>query len=257
MTWTKKTFTFNSAVCGACHETVTKGSQGWTDASQPRGHRVLCLACGPGETATAQDPVAPPPDPVAGTSALRQDKRYGGDANLKGAHGEFLMGGYLAEELAPGARVLTDRQVPSDSDANVDHVVIASSGVWIVDSKKWAGEIRYRSPAFPSTDPKKLLTVGGTNRTSSIAKIFRLVIPVAAIIADRSVPVNPAMAFIEPTWGVREGLHFRRGKGPFNHEGVLLAGGHGIIKAINEPGPLSSERVDELWRLLDAEMPPR
>jgi hypothetical protein len=214
------------------------------------------LACGPGDAAR-QDQEAPRPDPVAGTSALRQDKRYGGDANLKGAHGEYLMGGYLAEELAPGGRVLTDRQVPGDSDANVDHVVIASSGVWIVDSKKWAGEIHYRSPAFPSTDPNKLLTVGGIDRTSSIAKIFRLVIPVAALIADRSVTVRAAIAFIEPTWGVREALHFRLGKGPYIHEGVLLAGGHGMIKAINEPGPLSSERVDELWRQLDARMPPR
>ena len=257
MSWTKKTFSHNAAPCVVCHEMVAKGAEGWTDASQPRGQRVRCLNCGPGDGAVTEDQTSPRADPVAGTSALRQDKRYRGDANLKGALGEYLMGGYLAEELAPGARVLTDRRVPGESEANIDHVVIAASGVWIVDSKKWSGEIRYRSPSFPSTDPKRYLTVGGVDRTSSIAKIYRLVIPVATIIDDRSVHVRPAMAFIEPAWGVREGMHFRRGKGPYNHEGVLLAGGHGIIAAINEPGPLHGDRVDELWHQLDAEMPPR
>lgn len=257
MPWTKKTFSQNAAPCAICHKMVAKGTQGWTDASKPRGERVHCLKCGPGDGVASADQTSPRVDPVAGTSALRQDKRYRGDANLKGAQGEYLMGRYLAEELASSARVLTDRQVPGDSEANIDHVVIAASGVWIVDSKKWSGEIRYRSPSFPSTDPKRYLNVGGVDRTSSIAKIFRLVIPVATIIGDRSVPVRPAMAFIEPSWGVREGLHFRRGMGPYDHEGVLLAGGHSIIAAINGPGPLTSGRVDELWRFLDAEMPPR
>jgi hypothetical protein len=200
---------------------------------------------------------APLSDPVAGTSALRQDKRYRGDSNLKGAQGEYLMGGYLADELTTSSRVLTDRKVPDNSDANIDHVVVASSGVWIINSKKWTGEIRYRSPGFPSTDPNRYLSVGGVDRTSAIARIYRLVIPVAKILGDRTVPIHPAIAFIEPTWGLREGLHFQRGKGPYRHEGVLLAGGHRIIKAINEPGPLSNEVVDEIWRKLDRAMPPR
>jgi len=72
--------------------------------------------------------------------------------------------------------------VPGDSEANIDHVVVASTGVWIIDSKKWTGEIRYRSPGFPSTDPRKCLTVDGKDRTSEIAKIYRLVIPVAQVI---------------------------------------------------------------------------
>ena len=261
MTWIMKTFTRNSAPCSACHATVEQGSRGWTNSEQPRGKRVRCLTCGPLEVIESTSQVSSIadsiPDPVAGTSALRQDKRYRGDANLKGAQGEYLMGGYLAVELTPGSRVLTDRKVPGDSDANVDHLVVASSGIWIIDSKKWTGEIRYRSPGFPSTDPNRYLTVGGVDRTSAIAKIYRLVIPVAKIVEDRTVPIQPAIAFIEATWGLREGLHFQRGKGPYRHEGVLLAGGHGIIKKINEQGPLSSESVDQLWRKLDRALPPR
>jgi hypothetical protein len=167
------------------------------------------------------------------------------------------MGGYLAQELAVGARVLTDRHVPGDSEANIDHVVVASSGVWVIDSKKWAGEIHYRSKKFPSTDPRRYLLIGGVDRTAHIAKIYRLVIPVAQIVGDRTVNVYPVIAFIDSVWGVSESLHFRRGKGPYEHEGVFLSGGHSIITKINEPGPLSPEVIEALYRKLDAAMPPR
>jgi hypothetical protein len=167
------------------------------------------------------------------------------------------MGTYLAADLAAGAHVLTDRKVPGDSEANIDHVVVASTGVWIIDSKKWTGEIRYRSPGFPSTDPRKCLTVDGMDRTSEIAKIYRLVIPVAQVIGDTKVLVHPVLAFVEATWGVKEGLHFKRGKGPYEHEGVLISGGHSFIGLINATGPLTPDAVESLWRRLDAAMLPR
>ena len=253
MVWSKTTFSRNGAPCSGCGEMVPKGAEGWTDATQPKGQRVRCLGCGPKETIIS----TPSVDPVAGSSALRQDKRYRGDNNLKGAQGEYLMGTYLAADLAPGAHVLTDRRVPGDSEANIDHVVVASTGVWIIDSKKWTGEIRYRRPGLQSTDPRKYLTVDGKDRTSEIAKIYRLVIPVAQVIADPSVTVHPVLAFIEATWGAMESLHFMRGKGPYEHEGVLISGGHSFIELINATGPLTPDAVESLWRRLDVAMPPR
>jgi len=250
MSWTEKPFTRNAATCSSCGATVEKGQRGWTNSEEPKGKRVRCLMCGPAVSAVHVDP-------VAGSSALRLDARRRGDNYLKGAHGEYLMGEYLANELAASARVLTDRHVPGDSEANIDHVVVASSGVWIIDSKKWKGEIHYRSPKFPSTDPRRYLYVGGVDRTPQIAKIYRLVIPVARVIGDRSVNVHPAMVFIEAVWGIPESVHFKRGKGPYLHEGVFLSGGHSIITKINEPGPLSLENVDALYRKLDKAMPPR
>jgi len=232
---------------------VEKGAQGWTDASQPRGKRVRCLLCGPADSAV---PVGTE-DPVAGSSALRQDRRYRGDKNLKGAHGEYLMGTYLAAGLALGAHVLTDRRVPGESEANVDHVVVAPTGVWIIDSKKWTGEIRFRSPGFPSTDPRMYLTVDGKDRSSVITKMFRLVIPVARVIGDAKVPVHPVLAFVEATWGLKEGLHFRAGKGPYEYEGVLISSGRSFIEKINAPGPLAPDDVEALYRRLEAAMPPR
>ncbi len=250
MAWTEKPFTRNPATCSSCGSIINKGQRGWANAEAPAGKRVRCLVCGPGEGNLHIDP-------IAGTSALRLDSQRRGDNYLKGAHGEYLMGTYLAKELVAGARVLTDRNVPGDSEANIDHVVVAPSGVWIIDSKKWAGEIHYRSRRFPSTDPRRYLTVGGQDRTPLIAKIYRLVIPVAQVIGDPTVDVHPVIAFIEGVWGVPESLHFKMGKGPYEHEGVFLSGGHRIITKINEPGPLSLETIEALYQKLDVAMPPR
>ena len=96
MAWSKTVFSHNGAPCSVCGRLVQKGTEGWTDSSQPRGKRVRCLMCGPVEMVTS------PADPVAGSSALRHDKRYRGNSNLKGAQGEYLMGTYLAADLAPG-----------------------------------------------------------------------------------------------------------------------------------------------------------
>jgi hypothetical protein len=250
VTWAEKTLWRNGATCAQCGRLIEKDERALVNPEAPANKKVRCLVCGSGDAATREDP-------IAGSSQLGLDKRNRGDKNLKGAVGEYLMGGYLAEELELGARVLTDRKVPGDSEANIDHVVVATSGVWIVDSKKWEGEIHYRNRGLSSSDPNRYLTVGGIDRTSHIAKIYRLVIPVAQVIGDRAVPVYPVLAFVESTWGVREGIHFKRGKGPYTHEGVLLSGGHSFIPLVNKTGPLSPEAVDALWVKLDRAMPPR
>lgn len=64
MAWSKTTFARNGAPCSSCGGMVQKGAEGWTDASQPRGRRVRCLACGPAETVITTSPA----DPVAGAA---------------------------------------------------------------------------------------------------------------------------------------------------------------------------------------------
>jgi hypothetical protein len=188
---------------------------------------------------------------------MRQDARlrHRGDNNLKGAVGEYLMGRYLHAELGPGAIVLTDRKVPGDSEANIDHTVIASSGVWLLDSKKWSGPIKYAS-RLSSTSPTMYLSVNGVDRTAHIAHLYRLVIPVARVIGDASIPLHPAMVFVEGDWSLRNSVHLHK-RGPYLHDGVFLSGGHRIITKINDPGPLSPEMIEALHRKLDAAMPPR
>ena len=94
-----------------------------------------------------------------------------------------------------GTFILTDRRVPG-TDANIDNVVVAPSGVWIIDSnrRRMRGKIEYKASTLTGIDMH--LFVGGEDRTSEVEKIYRLVIPVAQIVDDRSVPIHPALVFV-------------------------------------------------------------
>ena len=59
----------------------------------------------------------------------------------KGSHGEVRVGGVLdGWAITVGAVVLHDRKIPG-SRANIDHLVVARSGVWSVDAKEYTGSV--------------------------------------------------------------------------------------------------------------------
>src|SRR4051812_39479759 len=53
-----------------------------------------------------------------------------------GAQGEELVAEALANRGAPSVAVLHDRRMPR-SRANIDHLVVAPSGIWVVDTKRY------------------------------------------------------------------------------------------------------------------------
>lgn len=59
----------------------------------------------------------------------------------RGAEGERRTAQLLAPLRHVGWTVLHDRRVPG-SAANVDHLVVGPSGVWVVDSKSWRGRVK-------------------------------------------------------------------------------------------------------------------
>ena len=140
--------------------------------------------------APASSPWAPPTpiDPgAAGASAdreaeriqARDERRRAHDAGTqrasdwaarragnyaKGAEGERCVGAMLDSLTESGAVVLHDRKVPN-TRGNIDHVVIAASGVWIVDAKKWEGRVEHRWGGRPA---QRLLYVNGRSRMDAI-----------------------------------------------------------------------------------------
>jgi hypothetical protein len=192
-------------------------------------------------------------DPVGGSAALREAQERHDTNWLKGATGEYLMDLSLHRRLNPGAIILTDRAVPG-TKSNIDHVVVAPSGVWIIDSKKWKGKIEYKSESFTSVVMH--LYVGGEDRTWAVEAIYGSVIPVAQIIDDRTIPIHPALVFVEGDWSYKSfpGLTINR---PRRHEGVLITPPKMLTDKINAPGPVSAETVRQLAKKLDDALPPR
>ena len=252
-TWYFKPLPYGGT-CVACGGMIERREKGWHD---PVASKVMCTRCRPPEGAV-ESPIPvpqphPTPNPVGGSSALRVYERQKDPNWRKGATGEYLMDQFLHRTLTDGEVILTDRRVPG-TDANIDNVVVAPSGVWIIDSKKWRGKIEYKASTLTGIDTH--LFVGSEDRTWAVEKIYTLVIPVAQIVADRSVPINPALVFIEGDWKLSVTARHLL-KRPYKHEGVWISPPRLLAKIIKEPGPLDKETVTEVGRVLDSRLKPR
>jgi hypothetical protein len=91
-----------------------------------------------------------------------------------GAIGEEAVAAHLASRC-PDVIVLHDRRMPG-SQANIDHIAIAPSGVLVIDAKRYKGKIGVRRPLFG--DAK--LVVRGRDKTKLVEGLRRQVDAVRA-----------------------------------------------------------------------------
>lgn len=111
-----------------------------------------------------------------------------------GAVGEETLGASLRRRC-PEAIVLNDRRIPR-SQANIDHIAVAPSGVYVIDAKRYKGKIEVRKPFFG--DPK--LFVRGRDKTKLVEGLERQHQAVISALsaAVPQVPVQACLCFINP-----------------------------------------------------------
>jgi hypothetical protein len=80
----------------------------------------------------------------------------------RGAQGEELVEQTLSKRC-PHVPVLHDRRIPG-SRANIDHIAVAATGVWVIDTKRYKGKVRVSKPLFH----KPLLKIDGRNQTKLV-----------------------------------------------------------------------------------------
>jgi hypothetical protein len=145
----------------------------------------------------------PMPEPgTAGGSARaeyeRRSRRSVGRAPqstrawAKGADGEQRVGASLETLTAGGAPVLHDRQIPG-SRANIDHLVVAPSGVWVVDAKRYTGRVERR-------DRGRRLFVNGCDRSKLVTAMSKQVEAVERALAGQAIPIHPVLCFTGSEW---------------------------------------------------------
>jgi Nuclease-related domain len=95
----------------------------------------------------------------------------------------------------PEVLLLHDRRAPM-SRANIDHIAIAASGVYVIDCKRYKGKIEVATPLFG----KPKLKIGGRDRTKLIDGLDKQVAHVKAALTDKSddVPVHGCLCFVAP-----------------------------------------------------------
>ena len=116
-----------------------------------------------------------------------------------GAEGEER----VAEVLTgvPGIEVLHDRQWPGTRSANIDHVVVGPSGVFVVDAKKYRGrlEVVDKGTLFR---PDWRLRVNGRDQTKLVESMLAQVHAVRGALSELAgtVPVSGVLCFTGAVW---------------------------------------------------------
>ncbi len=115
------------------------------------------------------------------------------EAYARGAAGEQAVAQHLQWLDGHGYWVLHDQPWPDRSKANIDHIVIGTSGVFVVDAKNWSGKLEIGPNG---------LTQNGLNRNTAItsmreqARAVRRLIRSLKIEGADSINVIPVLAFL-------------------------------------------------------------
>jgi Nuclease-related domain len=260
-------------VCSRCGISLPAG----TVAVYERATRTIhCVECPPaGDDGELPDPA---PDPgIAGGSALREYERRkaGREARVRDRFGNRLGGVVLAltsepqstrawaigakgeEKLAmalegiDGLHVLHDRGVRG-TRGNIDHILIAPAGVFVIDAKNYEGliQIRDRGTFFRSDDR---LYVGRRDCSTLADGLGWQVEAVMTALHEGGVdplpPVTPVLCFVDGDWPLL--------RPPSSFQGVRLEGPRSIRTLLTASRVLDASAIARLTAVLAAGLPPK
>jgi hypothetical protein len=155
-----------------------------------------------------------------------------------GALGEEALAAFLARRCR-GVLVLHDRRMPG-SRANIDHLAVVPSGVYVIDAKRLKDKIEVREPLFG----EEKLIVGGRDKTKLVSGLERQAKAVRAglDLIEKQIPVHACFCFINPA-GQSGGSGIPRVR-TLRIKDFQLLNPRRLAKRLNQPGQLSTEQVE-------------
>ena len=116
-----------------------------------------------------------------------------------GTEGELRVAEVLA--VASGVEVLHDRLVPG-SRANIDHIVVGPSGVFVIDAKKYQGGIEVRNVGSLFR-PDERLYVNGRDRSKLVDGVRCQIEVVRTVLGEgfADIPIHGMLCFVGCEWG--------------------------------------------------------
>lgn len=163
----------------------------------------------------------------------------------KGARGEMELAEALEGLL--DVVVLSDRRVPG-TRGNIDHLVIAPAGIFLVDAKRYDGSLRIRDKGGIFRRDERLY-VGGRDCSRLVDNMGWQVKAVETLLESvgHKVAVTPVLCFIGVDWP----LLFP----PDSYRGVRLEGPRSLRRLITQTHALDAPEVARLARLLATGFP--
>ncbi len=163
-----------------------------------------------------------------------------------GALGEERLGNRLNELASDSIRVLHDRRIPG-SRANIDHIAVAPTGVYVIDAKKYRGRPQLKiEGGFIRPRVEKLL-VGTRDCTKLVDGVLKQVDIVRGIVGD-DLPIHGVLCFVEADWPLIGGS--------FTTRGIDALWPKKLYPKLKSDGPLPNETVAEIHRRLASSLPP-
>jgi hypothetical protein len=160
----------------------------------------------------------------------------------RGGQGELEVGRYLTSVIDRAGVVLHDRAIPN-SRANIDHIAVVPTGVWVIDTKRYRGRVEQRGGWLRSSTS---LVVNHHNRTNLVAAALRQRQLVQRVVGPK-VPVQSVLCFTDAEWGFL-------GR-PFSMNDVLITWPRKLGASLREAGGLPQRTVEELATTLSAAFP--
>ena len=167
---------------------------------------------------------------IGGAILALQDAPQHERSWARGAGGEALVEQALVKHC-PKVPLLHDRRIPG-SRANIDHIAVAASGLWVIDTKRYKGKLQVAKPLFG----KATLKVAGRDQTKLADGLAKQVALVAAAVADieLDIPVHGCFCFVHTELPLL---------GTPTINGLSIFGRRGLAKQLNMAGELSAERA--------------
>ena len=166
-----------------------------------------------------------------------------------GARGEEVLGQRLDRIAGPGVHVLHDRRIPR-TRANIDHIVVCPTGVFVIDAKKYKGRPSLRVDGGLFRPRTETPMVGSRDCTKLVASARKQVDLVRAALDHAGlaeIPVHGVLCFVEADWPLIGGA--------FTTGGVHVLWPKKTIELVAKPGPLNDQRVREIHRSLASAFP--
>lgn len=182
---------------------------------------------------------------LGGLILALSDERQSTTAWDTGAAGEERLGKGLDRLASDTLRLLHDRRIPS-SRANIDHLAVTASGVYVIDAKKYRGRPHLKVEGGLFRPRVERLLVGSRDCTKLVDGVLKQVEVVRGLL-DIDVPVHGVLCFIEADWPLIGGS--------FTTRGVQAMWPSKLYPQLQADGPFTGDTIADMHRRLANALP--
>lgn len=185
---------------------------------------------------------------VGGLILALSDEPQSTRAWSSGAVGEQVVARSLEKWTSEHVRLLHDRRVPR-TRANIDHIAVGPTGVYVIDAKRYKGRPDLRVQGGILRPRIYTLTVGSRDCTKLVTGVRRQVDLITSALATScsDVQVRGMLCFVDADWPVVGGS--------FSIDDVDVLWPKKAAQMLNRDGELTADQVDDIHRRLATAFP--